>query len=331
MLRPVASVKASKNAKADHELSLTDMLQARTSYLKHIKEAGWPEKHIAALFKFFWNLECHPFRLSTRHGDRILATYAAKIRRHWHDRLKSGLAFNIAIINDNLLQHVVTEVNDAVLGKVSISFLFQPHARIFTTSLFPSFPHASQFGYPNDVLTGASYHVSHLKVESFMILQASPTSSQRRARRLYATRADYSRDRRRSSRSKSPPPLRFRSSNGAHRESPHPSTDAKPSQNRTARDGAHNKSACPSCLGRHPHDINNCSVELLWDGTPAYARRTPEGRLVDPVRDILCHDWQKPQGCSRPHNNAKHACSGCGSTYHGAQKCPKAQPRSHAI
>ena len=119
ILRPVVLVKASKNAKADHELPLTDILQARTSYLEHIKEAGWPNKHILALFKFFWNLECHPFRLSTRHGDRILATYAAKIRRHWHDRLKSGLAFNIAIINENLLQHVVTEVNDAMLGKVS--------------------------------------------------------------------------------------------------------------------------------------------------------------------------------------------------------------------
>jgi hypothetical protein len=37
-LRPVASVKASKNAKADHELSLMEMLQALTSYLEHIKD-----------------------------------------------------------------------------------------------------------------------------------------------------------------------------------------------------------------------------------------------------------------------------------------------------
>ena len=60
-LRPVASVKASKHAKVDLELSLTEMLQACTSYLKHLKEARWPEKHILALFKFFWNIECHPF------------------------------------------------------------------------------------------------------------------------------------------------------------------------------------------------------------------------------------------------------------------------------
>ncbi|KAF8545762.1 hypothetical protein OG21DRAFT_1369439, partial [Imleria badia] len=68
-------------------------------------------------------------------------------------------------------------------------------------------------------------------------------------------------------------------------------------------------SACPACLRQHPHDINNCTIEFLWDGSPAYARCTPEGRLVDPTRDVLCHDWQKLQGCSRPHNNTKHACS----------------------
>ena len=54
------------------------------------------------------------------HGDHILATYAVKTRRHWHDKLKVGNTFNIAIINENLLQHVITEVNDAMLGKVSI-------------------------------------------------------------------------------------------------------------------------------------------------------------------------------------------------------------------
>ena len=51
--------------------------------------------------------------------DHILAMYMAKTRRHWHEKLKVGNAFNITIINENLLQHVVTEVNDAMLGKVS--------------------------------------------------------------------------------------------------------------------------------------------------------------------------------------------------------------------
>ncbi|KAF8129358.1 hypothetical protein EV363DRAFT_1169125 [Boletus edulis] len=275
-LRPVASVKASRNAKADHELSLTEILQARTSFLEHLKEAGWPNKHISALFTFFWTLESHPFRLSMRRGDRILAMYAAKVRRHWHDKLKLGGAFNIANINDALLQQIATEINDEMLSK------------------------------------------------------ASSPNANRRARRAYNPRADPVRERRRDSRSLSPPP-RFRGSYGTSRDFNRSPTDSKPSQRRSSRDSQHTKSACPLCLGRHPHDINRCTIEHLWDGTPAYARRSPEGRLIDPAGDVLCNDWQKPQGCSRPHNNAKHVCSGCGSPSHGTQKCPKAQPRASSI
>ena len=62
-----------------------------------------------------------------------------------------------------------------------------------------------------------------------------------------------------------------------------------------------------------------------------YLKCTPEGRLVDPAGDILCYNWQKPQGCSRPHNNTKHACLDYGSTSHGTQKCPKVQPHSNTI
>lgn len=141
-LHLVASVKASKPAKVDHKLMLMELLQACTSYLKYIKEAGWPEKHISALFKFFWNMECHPLRLSTRHRDHILATYTAKTWRHWHNKLKSGNTFNITIINENLLQHVVIEVNDAMLGKVSVSlkcYLCHHPSPLHSTTSLPWF------------------------------------------------------------------------------------------------------------------------------------------------------------------------------------------------
>ena len=54
-LCPVVLSKALKNAKADHKLSLTKILQVQTLYLEHIKKAGWPEKHILVLFKFSCN------------------------------------------------------------------------------------------------------------------------------------------------------------------------------------------------------------------------------------------------------------------------------------
>ena len=161
-LHPVVSVKASKLAKADHELMLTEILQVCTSYLEHIKEARWPNKHVTALFKFFWNIECHPFCLSTWHGDRILTTYAVKIRRHWHDKLKMGNAFNITIINENLLQHIVVEVNDAMLGKVSVILQCNHHTLTATPPFFRfSSPH-HHLPYSTSPahgdLTGASCH-----------------------------------------------------------------------------------------------------------------------------------------------------------------------------
>ena len=145
------------------------------------------------------------------------------------------------------------------------------------------------------------------QVESFMTAQVSLTSANHRSHHSYVPHIDYACDYWQSSCSKFPPP-RFHGSNKSPRQSPCPLTDTKPAQAHTARDGMHNKSACPGCLGHHPHDINNCIVQYLWDGSLAYTRCTPEGRYVDPTGDILCHDWQKPQGCSHPHFNFSTPC-----------------------
>ncbi|KAF9220511.1 hypothetical protein BS17DRAFT_663486, partial [Gyrodon lividus] len=82
---------------------------------------------------------------------------------------------------------------------------------------------------------------------------------------------------------------------------------------------------CPICLGRHPHRVHECNDPALWDGSPAYARRTSEGRLINGKGSTLCSDWQKPNGCLIPHKTAKHECSGCGKSDHGAQRCHRAQ------
>ena len=131
----VALVKASKYAKADHELMLTEILQAWTSYLKHIKEASWPKKHISVLFKFFWNIECHPFCISTWHGDHILTTYTAKTRRHWYNRLKTGNAFNIAyweLYNTLSLTHSISALLlqpglDVLCNMTTLSTFLSPY------------------------------------------------------------------------------------------------------------------------------------------------------------------------------------------------------------
>lgn len=77
-LRPVASVKGSRNAKADHELSFSDFLQAKNAFLKHLGQAAWPEKHVNALAKFFWNIENHPIR-DNLNSDPIALHYASVV------------------------------------------------------------------------------------------------------------------------------------------------------------------------------------------------------------------------------------------------------------
>ncbi|TEB24861.1 hypothetical protein FA13DRAFT_1638192, partial [Coprinellus micaceus] len=83
---------------------------------------------------------------------------------------------------------------------------------------------------------------------------------------------------------------------------------------------------CTICLGRHRHDIFQCSSKLLWDGTtPAYSRKVDNGHPQDPNGKVLCSDWQRPSGCKSTTHDTKHECSGCGEKDHGAQTCPRAQ------
>ncbi|KAF8546504.1 hypothetical protein OG21DRAFT_1580388 [Imleria badia] len=100
-LCPIAAVKASRLARFDHDLSFSEMLQAKNLFLCQIKQHVWPSKHINALAEFFWNLENHPIR-NNENGDTITLTYASHIRRQWHDDLKNnvGDAFNIVLINE---------------------------------------------------------------------------------------------------------------------------------------------------------------------------------------------------------------------------------------
>ena len=84
---------------------------------------------------------------------------------------------------------------------------------------------------------------------------------------------------------------------------------------------------CSICLGRHQHDVGSCSPELLWDGrTPTYAKRGTRRLIVVKTSGaLICASWQRPPGCSERAHNARHVCSGCGSSQHGAHWCPLAQ------
>lgn len=114
-LRQVAAVRLSKNVIHDADLKWKQMTYAKTSFLQHASLAGWPKKHVDALAHFFVGIESSPFR-TRKHGEQILLLYQARVRRHWQDCLKrdDGSAFNIALIDDRLLQTISNKVWDAV-------------------------------------------------------------------------------------------------------------------------------------------------------------------------------------------------------------------------
>jgi hypothetical protein len=89
-------------------------------------------------------------------------------------------------------------------------------------------------------------------------------------------------------------------------------------------------SVCAKCLGRHRHDITRCISEFTWDGERTQCHRNQNGRLINPNGSVLCSDWQHPAGCTSATHDARHECSGCGKTDHGAQQCPRAQKESSA-
>ncbi|KAF8806011.1 hypothetical protein BYT27DRAFT_7224418 [Phlegmacium glaucopus] len=79
--------KASRNVIPDINLSWQQMTIARTTLVQHLS-SRWPAKH------------------------KSLLIYQAQAWHNWHDQLKQNRAFNITIINENLLQTIYREVLD---------------------------------------------------------------------------------------------------------------------------------------------------------------------------------------------------------------------------
>jgi hypothetical protein len=62
---------------------------------------------------FFYAIENHPSRMNhDDYADNVLVIYQARAQRFWHDTLSQGKGFNIAIINDRLLEQISQEFHN---------------------------------------------------------------------------------------------------------------------------------------------------------------------------------------------------------------------------
>lgn len=131
-LRPLASVRPSKNVRSDGELSWEEMFDAKNTMLKCIAKAKtWPFEHAEALASFFIAIELHP-RNSHPNGKKALVAYQSHARREWFDAFKREEGFNIEIIEEDLLRSLADEVNDRIRdGRIDqVRTLTDPSLRI---------------------------------------------------------------------------------------------------------------------------------------------------------------------------------------------------------
>ena len=110
-LKSISSLKASRNVVPDAELSFRQVSMAKNTFIQLMTKYQWSEKAINAFAQLFTQLELHPLR-QREFGERALITYQARVRREWHDQLKLGSAFNIGILNEDLLQTIYRELLD---------------------------------------------------------------------------------------------------------------------------------------------------------------------------------------------------------------------------
>ena len=103
-LKLFSSLKASRNVVPDAELNFRQMSMAKNALIPLMTKYQWSEKVITAFTQLFTELELHPLRHQD-FGERALIIYQARARREWHDQMKLGMAFNIGVINENLLQN----------------------------------------------------------------------------------------------------------------------------------------------------------------------------------------------------------------------------------
>jgi hypothetical protein len=112
MFQPISSLKPSKSIRRDEELSWDEMVVAKNKMIELMAESGvWPNAHIKATMMLFVELENHPTRLQHL-GNRIMVTYAARVRRQWFDMLEQNRGFNLGKIGVDLLRNIMDEVRD---------------------------------------------------------------------------------------------------------------------------------------------------------------------------------------------------------------------------
>lgn len=107
-----STVKPSRNALADKELSWSQFSYAYAWFLRAINTANWPKPTIQMFASMFLSLTLHSFRQRSN-GEKSLLVYADDTRRQWHRDIEEGnSAANLATIVPERLENISNELHD---------------------------------------------------------------------------------------------------------------------------------------------------------------------------------------------------------------------------
>ncbi|SJL14252.1 uncharacterized protein ARMOST_17708 [Armillaria ostoyae] len=107
-----STVKPSKNALPDKELSWSQFSYAFSWFLRAIETANWPAKTVHMFAMMFLNITIHVFRQRSN-GDKTLLVYADETRRQWHRDVEEGnVAPNLGQIVNDRLENISNDLHD---------------------------------------------------------------------------------------------------------------------------------------------------------------------------------------------------------------------------
>ncbi|PBK97132.1 hypothetical protein ARMGADRAFT_923270 [Armillaria gallica] len=114
-----STIKPSKNALADKDLSWSQFSYAYAWFLHAIDAANWPKPTIQMFASMFLSLTLHAFR-QRANGEKTLLVYANDTRRQWHRDIEEGnCAPNLATIVPERLENISNELYNKSKGLVA--------------------------------------------------------------------------------------------------------------------------------------------------------------------------------------------------------------------
>jgi hypothetical protein len=110
-LVPTASARDKSHVTQDENLSMEQFGQASPRMIPFMYDHGWAQPHVQMHINFWSTIENHKWRNSrNRNQQRALLVYQGQQRRRWHNCITSPRAFDLSIINDEVLRDTLDDI-----------------------------------------------------------------------------------------------------------------------------------------------------------------------------------------------------------------------------